>query len=858
MLGAVSVDGEALPAGKQLTLLTVLLCHANQPVTPDTLMEAAWPRAAPSPGTFRWHLHRLRAVVGDRLVHQAGGYLLAVQDGELDATRFDELVRRAAAEPPERALVLLEQALALWRGRSPYGGQCDPEVVRVDAARLEDARLRAVEARAHALMALGRSAECASELAAAVDAHPLRESLVELWLRALAGSGRRGEALQLYAETRRRLLEELGVEPGRSLRRLHEDLLRDDDAPRLLPPDVHAFTGRGAELEVLDRVLDGPPGLAVISGVGGVGKSGLALHWAHRVRDRFPDGQLYADLGEQAPEQVLYRFLYALGIVAVPDGLQARAALYRQVLARRKVLVVLDNATGSVQVEPLLPAAPGCVTVVTGRRRFERLVAGAGALPLALDTLPPADAALLISRVAGIDTDRAAPLAELCARLPLALRVAGARLVTRPGWTAETLTTRLAGAGRLDELRAGELDVRATLETSYHDLPGTERVLFERLGLLQVPTFTAWMAAALLEVPAAKGANLLERLAERQLLQPAGFDAAGQERYRFHDLVLLLARERAGTGAGQDTALNRFLACLLALARDAYLREYRGGFRLQHSDSPLWRPEDAVLPEDPMSWLSAEHATLPAAVDHAAVLGFTGLCWDLALTSVRLFEVQGRLPEWQQTSELALRACQEQGEEQGTTAMRASLGALAVFQRRHRDALPWLTKALPALDGSSFKALTLANLASAEFALGRPTSGHGHLTEARSLAAQMGDAITEALVLVSLAQRTPSDARPLLERAAELAAGHRRISLVVLAATAGSTLRQGRADDAEALSLRLLNSTRALGDRVYERQALCLRAEVLTALGRTGEAADCLRSAHALAQAQGVTELLKV
>ncbi len=844
-----TVDGEPVAAGKQQILLAVLLCQANRPVRADVLAEAAWPLTPPSPGTFRWHLHRLRATVGDRLIRRDSGYLLRAHEGELDAERFADLVRRAGAEPAEQALVLLDRALLLWRG-APYGGLPDPEEVGAEAARLQELRLQAVEARARAMMALGRSAECAGDLAAAAAAHPLRESLAELRLRALAAAGRRGEALRLFGQTRRRLREELGVEPGGALRRLHEELLRPDPAPRLLPPDVHAFTGRAEELAALDRLLAGPPGIAVVSGVGGVGKSGLALHWAHRAQDRFPDGHLYADLGEQTPAEVLHRFLAALGAAIIPEDHDARAALYRQMLARRRILVVLDNASGSAQVRALLPGAPGSVTVITGRSRFEHLVAEAGALPIRLDVLPPADAALLIGRIARIDPARASPLAELCARHPLALRVAGARLLTRPGWTAETLAVRLAGERRLDELRAGELDVRATLEAGYRCLPETERTLFERLGLLQAPSFTAWMAATVMDVPVGEGGDLLERLAERQLLQPDGVDGAGQERYRFHDLVRLLARERAGAGPSQDAALKRFLRCLLTLAKDAYLREYQGGFRLLHSDSPPWQPRGEILPEDPMTWLAAEHATLLAAIRQAADLGLAEICWDLALTGVRLFEIHGQFADWQQTSLLALRACREHGEERGVTAMLVSLGSVAAVQRHHTRAVALLNRALPQLEDGPFKALALSNLASAEIALGRLEPGLAKLAEARSIASRAGDAVVEAILLTHLALRDRGDPDPLLHRAAALAAVNRRVSLMVMLSSTRATLRAGRYARAEEVSRRLIDDLRLIGDPVLERRALCLRAESLTALNRPAEATACLRRAHELALAQ--------
>ncbi|MGW0445271.1 BTAD domain-containing putative transcriptional regulator, partial [Streptosporangium sandarakinum] len=797
VLGAVTVDGATIPAGKQLSLLAALVCHANRPVSGDALAQAAWPSAAPSPSTFRWHLHRLRAMVGDRLVRRGSGYMLIVADDELDSLRFTQLIQRAAAAPAERALPLLDQALALWRG-APYGGLHDLEEIKVEAATLREARLEAIEARAKALMLLGRFAECAGDMATAVAEQPLREPFIELWLRALAAAGRPAEALRLYGQTRAKLVEELGVEPSGPLRRLHEELLRHDPAPRLLPPDVHAFTGRTKELGVLDQLLHGPANVAVISGVGGVGKSGLALHWAHHSSDHFPDGQLYADLGRHPAADVLPRFLAALGVILIPEDHTARVALYRQILAERRMLIILDNAPGSAHVEPLLPGAAGCVTVVTGRSRFEKLVVDSGALLIQLDVLPPADATLLVSRIARIEPGHAAPLVELCARLPLALRVAGARLVTRPGWTPEVLAARLTEERRLDELRVGDLDVRASLEAGYQDLPDAERVLFERLGLLPVPTFTAWMAAALLMVPVSTGGDLLERLAERQLLQPEGLDVAGQERYRFHDLIRLLARERAGNGPVQDTVRDRFLSCLLALVKDACARdEYRGGFRLLDSGAPHWRPRGRVLPDEPMRWMAAERETLIAGIRHAAERGHAAMCWDLALAGVRLFEIHGQFVDWEQTSQLALRVCRDHGETQGAGAMLASLCAVEAFRYRREKALALAEEALPLLGESSIKALTPANLSAAELALGDTEAALAHLTQAVSMAARVGDALSEAVLLARLAPLQGGDPRPMLDRAMKLAAGNPRMSSLISLADLHASVRAGRHADAQ-------------------------------------------------------------
>ncbi|WP_344843695.1 AfsR/SARP family transcriptional regulator [Nonomuraea dietziae] len=588
-----------MTSAKQRTLLAVLLTEANRPVPSDRLADAAWGESPPAPATLRWHVHHVRqALGGDRLTRRPEGYLLTVHPGELDAERFERLCASAAdlddPRPDRRGPRRGARAVArapptpTWPTRRP------------SASRRRGWRSCGWPPSSGGrwpCSTSGATARATAELQPHLLAHPLRERLRELLMRALHQAGRRADALRLYRDGRELLAGELGIEPGGALRELHAEILREEPPPvsvrpAQLPPDVFAFTGRQAELAVLDDLLEseGSARVAAVSGVGGVGKTGLAVRWAHRVAHRFPDGQLYADLGGRDPGEVLERFLAALGVMRVPEGLDQRAALYRGLASSRRLLVLLDNAADSAQVGPLLPASPCCFAVVTGRSRFEGLVAGVGARPVPLEVLSSGQAATLLGRVARVDPDEALALAELCDRLPLALRIAGARLVTRPGWTPRRLADRLEQERRrLDELRAGELDVRASFEVSHRDLPAPERVLFELLGLVEAPDFAPWTAAALMDLPLAEAAELMEQLAEAQLVQQLGFDEAGQERYRFHDLVRIFARERALESmarAEREAALDRVLGCLLALGEEAYLREYAGGFRLARGDAP--------------------------------------------------------------------------------------------------------------------------------------------------------------------------------------------------------------------------------------------------------------------------------
>ncbi|RJL32246.1 tetratricopeptide repeat protein [Bailinhaonella thermotolerans] len=637
--------------------------------------------------------------------------------------------------------------------------------------------------------------------------------------------------------------------------------------PAQLPADVSAFTGRARELAALDTCLEGPGPLhlAVISGVGGVGKTGLAVHWAHRVAGRFPDGQLYALLGRSRPEDVLERFLVALGVARVPEGLEERAGLYRSMLRNRKVLVLLDDAESAAQVRPLLPGSGGCCVVVTGRRGFADLVAGEGARPIALGTLPVDEAAALMARLTGTaGAGPAAPaglteLAELCDGLPLALRIAAARLATRPGWTPATLAARLTEERRrLDELRAGELDVRASFALSYRELGEAERLLFRRLGLLDACAgFAPWAVAALLDVPLGHACELLERLAYAQLVQPLGPDAAGQDRYRLHDLVRLFAEElvAADPPAERHAALERVYGCLLGLAQDAYLREYSGGFRLAHGGGDLWRlpPKDAAtLLAEPFLWLDAERTALVSAVHGSARLGLTRICWDLALTGVRLFEVRGYLGDWRATATIGLRACEEAGDETGAALMRASLGACHVFTGRHGEAGELLESALPYLEGT-MRALALGSLARAELRAGRAERARELLAEAHRLAIAGRDRATEAVLLILIAEVYVTTGRvdfadATLAWAAALAEGIRRPEARVTLVTAEVAARRGDHERAAVLYGKALRTTRDLRDRLLEWQSLFGLAATLRALGRPREAATTLGQALALAE----------
>lgn len=580
----------ALGGAKQRTLLAMLALHANRVVSADDLIDALWDGAPPAtaPSQLQAQVSSLRSVLAHgsasgSLVTQAPGYLLRVGPGRLDLESFERAcaaARSALAEHrPAEAAARFGAALALWRG--PALGGLDARCLRAEVARLEEMRMVAIEGRIDAELAAGRHADVVAELLALVGAHPLRERLRALLMVALYRAGQQAQALVVYREGRRRLVDELGLEPGVQLRGVEQAILTADPAleapapapfvraPSQLPADSSDFTGRETEVATLRDALAGSARgagagavpVAAITGQAGVGKTALAVHVAHELRDAFGDGQLYASLrgaGDEPldPPALLARFLRALGVddASIPRSGDERADLYRSLLADRRVLVVLDDAAGAAQVRPLLPGSAGCAVLVTSRTS---VVALEGARVLELDVLSPEHGVELLCRQAGrgrVESERgsAEAIVRACGCLPLAIRVAGARLAARAHWPLARLAARLADRrSRLDELAIGHLEVRASLALSYDRLDAEHRGWLRRLALLRSPVFTARAAAASLNVPLGRAEEAIETLVDAHLLAVAGPFGGDATRYRFHDLLRDFARERAVAEGGE-------------------------------------------------------------------------------------------------------------------------------------------------------------------------------------------------------------------------------------------------------------------------------------------------------------------
>ncbi|MEO3756185.1 BTAD domain-containing putative transcriptional regulator [Streptomyces sp. B6B3] len=602
-----------LGSPQQRAVLVALLLRGGRAVPPEDLVDAVWgedpPPAAVS--VLRTYASRLRRVLepdrpADRpprvLRSVAGGYALHLGEDALDARVRERQVARArqarADGEPREAAALLRAALADWESVALVG--VPGPLAEAERARLAEARIAAVEARLAVDLELGRHNELVAELTALVAEYPLRERLCRYLMLALYRSGRQAEALAVFSDTRRTLVSELGVEPGHPLRDLHARVLAGDPGlapapeavepaaeltvrPEQLPSAVPDFVGREEEVEQLRAALGAPSdtpaaATAVVVGMGGVGKTTLAVRVAHALPDRFPEGRLYTDLrgaddSPADPHTVLAAFLRALGAPdgSVPGDPAERAAQYRSLLARRRVLVVLDNAHDTDQVTPLLPGSPSCAAIVTSRFRLAALPA---TRRIELAGFTPRQALDLFTRIAGDARAAAEPAAAMrvvraCGGLPLAVRVVASRLAVRPGWSVAALADRLADERqRLEQLRAESLAVESSFRLGYAQLDAEHAHAFRLLSLPEVPDISLDAAAAVLGLPRGTAERALEQLVDAGMLESPAAD-----RYRYHDLLRLFARQRAereGTSGELDAALGRLLDHCLATARTAY------------------------------------------------------------------------------------------------------------------------------------------------------------------------------------------------------------------------------------------------------------------------------------------------
>lgn len=774
---AIRLNGRPIEisAGKQRAVSGILLLQANRFVTTDRLMYELWGDTPPpsGAGTLQSIISRLRQPIRAHaetlhLESASGGYRLRVADSLVDAYRFEELAKQGLVHAEngslKRSANALTTALDLWRGPVLVDVPQTP-AISTESARLDELRLNMTESRIHVDLQLGRCAELIGELRGLVADHPFRERLWELLMLALHRCERRSEALEVYRSAYKLFTTEFGIEPGRPLRDLHDEFLRDSDTstkpsaidtlPRQLPAAISKLIGRDKQVSVISEFLTGVRErslpIAVVSGMAGVGKTTLAMHAAHEIRRHFPDGQLYADLGgtaRTAPGHVLAQFLRALGLPGqeIPHDPAERAGLFRSRVADRRMLVVLDNAADESQVEPLLPGDPECAVIVTSRRRLPGI---AGAFQLELGGLTRSQSIDLLASGLGDVRMVAEPLAiaelaDLCGGLPLALRISAARLAANPHWPASSMVGRLRiSHQRLNELQYGGLHVKASFTFSYEGLAPVAQRLFRRLGLLESRDFPGWVADAVLDVDHTVGQEALDRLVNANMLEVAGQD--GGVRYRFHDLIHDYSRLQAYREEDmtmQAAAIGRALGGWLHLAEQACHAAFGSAYMLSHGGAPRWRQDAGRLIDDPWEWLDTERSCLVTGVEQAARLGMHELCWDLAATSTALFGTGGYFDDWQETHDIALTATRNAGNRRGEAVIMRHLGGLRLFQGRFEDARRWLESSRPIfreIADLQSEAFTVIGLGIAERRSGRHGPALHHFNTAVDMLTTLDD-----------------------------------------------------------------------------------------------------------------------
>ncbi|MDL4813603.1 AfsR/SARP family transcriptional regulator [Actinomadura opuntiae] len=941
VLGRVGVERagrRALPASGIARALLGTLVLAGlaglSGVGDDTLKSLLWGtrETVVSDSTLAVAVFRLRrwlaeaAGTGVEVVRTTNGYALELPGAEIDAAVFRRAVADAAMLPADRRAGALERALGLWRGRALE--DVSPDAVdRAAVDRLERERVEAAMEHARTVLAAGAPERALPHLAPLVRADPLDEQLLAVWIEVLASCGRQAEALEAFAEARARLHDQLGVDPGPELRDVHLRVLRQEtgpagerggdrppqradqradrragtgrvrpERPSQLPPAVPDFTGRGDQIDGMLALLsagdgDAPVSVSAVAGMGGIGKTTLAVHIAHRLRDAFPDGQLFVDLrGAERdpadPAEVLGRFLRALGVdaAAVPESPGERAALYRSVLADRRILVVLDNAADETQVEPLLPGGRLSRALITSRTRLTALP---GARLIELDVLTPAQAIDLLVHIVGPDRvaaepEAAATLARMCGHLPLALRVAGARLAAKTHWSIAGFVRRMREQGRLDELTQRGLSVRTTLHLSYQGLdPGTRR-LYRLLGLLDAPDFACWTAAALLGLPPAEVGELLETLVDAQLLDatgppavpgarppaagagPADAEVPGVVRYRFHDLVRDHARELCHDEDGPDeraAALRRVAGGWLYLA-DRMVEMVTGGGDVPGAGGAARHPlDDATIGwslRHPAAWMEAERLALTAAVRQAARLGESEPSWELAVRAGVLLQPVHHTDQWQQVIADALPVVRAARDLRGEAALLERTTELACARRDYDRALRSVRDALRLFEETGDPhgtALALRQLATVHRMLGRFGDAEAGGRRARELFRRAGDVAGEshAVLVIGCAQYergAAEDAVGVLTAARDLARRARYTSVELQAVywIGQALLALGRPGEARPLFEHIREEGTAAGSRLVGMYAAHGLGCTSFALGRTEEAERSLRLALGLAE----------
>ncbi|MFV2110306.1 BTAD domain-containing putative transcriptional regulator [Micromonospora sp. LOL_015] len=818
ILGPMEIEGTHglvdIRAKRLQVIQMLLLVEANRVVPFERLIEALWDENPPNTARAQIHIciSRLRRIcdragLPDIIGTTSAGYILRVPEDQLDLQVFERLVRLARVAAGEGRYLEADdcyrQAIALWRGDTLNVG--NSRVLQAFETRLTEQRISVLEEWVDVRLELGVYHDLVGDLTDLVARFPLRERSRAQLMIALYRSGRQAEALEVYRAGRNVLVEELGIEPSEELQRLERDILSGvadlggatatvpaavtptatvppvirPVTPHLLPADISDFTGRAEQIALLRRNLlpdrsSGPceaVPIVTVNGKPGVGKTTLAVHVSHELADSFADGQLFIQLHGLSARpvtaaQALERFLRALGIPgeAIPEGLEERAEAYRQWIADRRILVVLDDAADEEQVRWLLPGSANCAVIVTSRFRLTGIP---GAVPVEVDVLSDEQALSLIVKIVGPDMVHAGlndslELIALCGRLPIALRIAAARLAARAHWTVGQLVERLKNQSqRLDELAHRGQGVRASLALTYEILSGPARKLLRRLGMLEMGDFADWIAAPLLGTTVAEAVNVLEELVDAQFVEVKRTGNSGQIRFKLHNLIRVYAQERLAQEeqpAERAKVMARALGAWMFMADEAHRREYGGDYALVHGIAERWPlPEHVVKREfdDPIGWYEAERLNIVAAIRQAAANGLHELCWDLAATSVTLFEARRYFDDWRVTHEIALAEARRADNRRGEAVMLCSLGTLHLNQRQFEEAAQRLTLAMQLfgeVGDEHGQWLAMRGVAFLDRMHGRWDAAELHYDEAITGLRKAGDRLAVVQVMSSLAE----------------------------------------------------------------------------------------------------------
>ncbi|PWK85011.1 DNA-binding SARP family transcriptional activator [Lentzea atacamensis] len=895
---SVSVHGRRLEIGppQQRTVLACLALEAGRPVSLQTLGDRLWGLEQPAGARASLHAHltRIRQIlaagataagVDVKLERRTGGYVLEVDRDWVDLHRFRRLARAPCDTDHER-VTSLRSALDLWQGR-PLAGTSGSWAARISETLVKE-HLDAVTLWADALTRLGRAAEVVGPVREVVTEHPLAEPLVAALMRALALCGRDAEALELFTSARLRLADELGIDPGPELRAVHEALLRGEirntaparehltaevpaqparRVPAQLPADVYAFTGREHELSTLDELLDEAGGtstavvVSAVSGTAGVGKTSLVLRWAHRVRDRFPDGQLYVDLRGYDAERplsaadALTRFLSALGLNGrdIPLDVDDRAARYRTELSGQRMLILLDNAATVGQVRQLLPGTPGCLVVVTSRDSLAGLVARHGARRLDLDLLPLRDAVQLLGRLIGhrvsAEPEAAEALAEECARLPLALRVAAELAAARPAIPLSVLVEELEDQQKRLDLLDADLDprtaVRAVFSWSYRNLAEDATATFRLLGLHPGQDFDAHAVAALGGTSLQEARQLLDRLARVHLVQ-----AQRHNRYGMHDLLRAYASDLAvamNPPADRHAAITRlfdFYLSTAAAAMDTLHPAER--HRRPHVEVPCSPPPVFATTKSAQDWLNDERANLVAVCVHAEAHEWPAHAVNMANTLFRYFDASGLNADAYKIHRLGRQAAVRIGDHGGEARALVNIGLVYWHQGLLDQAEEHLRLALGRyadVHDDIGRACAHKNLGVVLWRRGDLQEATEHLMEAlviyRRLVDPLGQAealgnlglVHQSLDQLDLALAHHQQALTLFERI-----GYRVGEAYALNDLGIVHLRSGQPAEAAEKLRRALDHFRRIGERAGETEALNGLGQALCAAGLLDDA----------------------